>query len=495
MQAHFHALQAGDMNHYLNWSVRARIAEFLGAGPNGASAKAVYIASADEKSHQPSSPRALSELGTCLHDNLEIFRSLWDRESLLVDLDIGYINFDDAAQAYTGFERTFTLQEPLRKGIERALLSYGITPLHLLSGRGHHFLWRIRRNSVCFERLAGLERLPLALQQQYRRTYGPSGDIVDPALGKAFAGLGQVIEFFAAEMKRLSAPESEVPIELSAIEVGPGESGREMISFDISQYGDPLPTRYTRVAYSRHLRMPQWRGAIREEMSSDSPILFAIPLFEMNLSEALQAMHDPKAVIKLASYAPAKIPDCAEGTENLLNSYLSSNLALFHCDYYAEDPEPPERWPETYDRMDLDQLPSCTRFALENPNPLLLRPAYLRKTVLTLLSLGWHPRHISGLIRSRFERDFGWGNYWSNYDPTTRAEFFTRVFAGLVVANYDDLVDFNCCSAQEEKLCLQTNCQYNLERFKTSLLNRRAYGRLARRPFQRLFLPSPEARP
>jgi hypothetical protein len=209
----------------------------------------------------------------------------------------------------------------------------------------------------------------------------------------------------------------------------------------------------------------------------------------MNITEALQVMRDPKAVIALASYAPAKIPNCSEGTENLLNSYLSSDLAQFHSDFYANEPEPPKRWPETYDRIDFGQLPTCIQFFLQNPNELLLRPSIIRRVVITMLSLGWHPRHIAGLIQSRFEHDFGWGNYWNSYDPATKAEFFTRVFAGLVIGGYDDLIDFNCCSSQEQKICFQADCQDNLEQFRMSLLNRRTYGRLARRPFHGLFLP------
>ena len=282
----------------------------------------------------------------------------------------------------------------------------------------------------------------------------------------------------------------ELPIELSPIEVGPGKRGREMISFDISQYGDPLYARFTRTAYSRYIGVPEESGLITGEFDSSLPPLFVIPVYEMNITEAVHAMRDPKAVVALASYAPAKIPDCSDGTENLLNSYLSSDLAVFHCDFYAEGPEPSERWPETYDRMDMSQLPPCVRFLLENPNDLLLRPSSMRRVVLTLLSLGWHPRHISGLIQPRFERDFGWRNYWNSYDPATRADFFTRIFAGLVIAGYDDLIDFNCCSTQEQKICFQPDCQDNLERFRTSLLNRRTYGRLARQPFHQLFLPA-----
>jgi hypothetical protein len=477
------------MNHYANWAVRARIAEFLGVESNGSNPTAMSFTTADEETHVPRKALPFGHLSASLQHNLEIFRSLWDRESLLVDLHIEYVNFDFPAQPYIEFERTFLLQEPVKREIQQALLHYGIAPLHLLSGRGHHFLWRVRRASDCFTRLTHLARMPCSLRDRYDQRTSPSGEKIDHALGNAFIGLGRIIEYFAAEIKKRTAPMLRLPIELSAIEVGPGECGREMISFDISQYADPLYARFTRAAYSRYLNIPGKSDTTTDEAGSGLPPLFVVPLYEMNVSEALHVMRDPKAVIALASYAPAKIPDCSEATENLLNTYLASELAQFHCDFYAEDPDPSQRWPETYDRMDMSQLAPCVQFLLENPNDLLLRPSSLRRVVLTLLSLGWHPRHISGLLQSRFEHDFGERNYWNRYDPAIRAEFFTRVFAGLVIAGYDDLIDFNCCSSQEQKICLQSNCRDNLERFRTSLLNRRTYGRLARRPFHRLFLP------
>jgi len=477
------------MNHYTNWAVRARIAEFLGVEATGSNPSAMFFTTANEETNEPSQALSFGDLSTSLQRNLEIFRSLWDRDSLLVDLSIEYVNFDFPTQPYIEFERTFLLQEPVKREIQNALLHHGIAPLHLLSGRGHHFLWRVRRTSDCFNRLTHLGRMPASLRDRYDQRTLPSGERIDHALGDAFIGLGRIIEYFAAEIKKRTAPALKLPIELSAIEVGPGECGREMISFDISQYADPLYERVTRAAYSRYLKTPGTFDAPADQAGLNPSPLFVVPLYEMNVSEALHVMRDPTEVISLASYAPAKIPDCSDATENLLNSYLASELAQFHRDFYAEESDPPERWPETYDRMDMSQLAPCTQCLLESPNDLLLRPSSLRRVVLTLLSLGWHPRHISGLIQSRFEHDFGKRNYWSRYDPAIRAEFFTRVFAGLVIAGYDDLVDFNCFSTQEQKICSQLNCEDNLERFRTSLLNRRAYARLARRPFHRLFLP------
>ena len=68
----------------------------------------------------------------------------------------------------------------------------------------------------------------------------------------------------------------------------------------------------------------------------------------------------------------------------------------------------------------------------------------MRRIVAVSLSLGWHPRHIAGLIQSKLERDYAWGEIWEGYDPATSAEFYTLVFAGLALVRYDDLVDFNC---------------------------------------------------
>ena len=112
----------------------------------------------------------------------------------------------------------------------------------------------------------------------------------------------------------------------------------------------------------------------------------------------------------------------------------------------------------------------------------------MRRIVTVLLSLGWHARNIAGLIQSKFERDHAWGKIWEGYDPATRAEFYTRVFFGLVAAHYDDLVDFNCQSAREQQTCHFADCRENLQPFKQSLLDRRNHERLAGRPLHGLFL-------
>jgi len=106
-----------------------------------------------------------------------------------------------------------------------------------------------------------------------------------------------------------------------------------------------------------------------------------------------------------------------------------------------------------------------------------------------MFALGWHPRHIAGLIRSKYERDYGWGEQWLHYDPGSQADFYVRLFSGFFVAGRDELVDFNCQSNKEKQFCFDLDCSCNLAEFRESLLARRRHERLACGPFNRLFLP------
>ena len=174
----------------------------------------------------------------------------------------------------------------------------------------------------------------------------------------------------------------------------------------------------------------------------------------------------------------------------LAKAYLRSPLARFHNWFYSEEHDADALWPETYDLTPMDVLPPNVCYILKHPNDLLLRPGCVRLVVRAMLSLGWHPRHIAGLIRSKYERDYGWKDQWVGYDPATRADFYARAFTGEFVIGVDNLVDFNGKSAREEGLCFIEGCTDDLEPFRNSLLYRRKYERLACRPLNGLFLPN-----
>jgi len=434
-----------------------------------------YLTAGDTGSSHHRRPRPVSDLPALWEKELDISRSLWDRESFLIHLDIEYVNFDFPAEPYLKPERIFDLQRPVELTTEAVLSDYGIVSLHLLSGRGHHFVWRIRQNSRAFGRLMKLGHVSPTLEKLNAQPHAPNGECISAKLGAAFGGLGLVMEYLAHRIKEEAAPICDLPVELTAVEVGPGRSGREMISIDISEYGDPLSTRVIRVPFSYYLKPWQQRGCLGEEIVKKLPLMVLTPLPQMDSSSGLRVMRDVSQVVDLSRDTCVKIPDQTRATENLLTCYQRSSLKTFHDSFYAEEPEPPDKWPETYDRTPLEPLPFCARHILEHPNDLLLRPANVRRIVRVMLALGWHPRHIAGLIRSKFERDYKWGDRWKEYDAATRADFYTRIFSGLVVTGRDGLVDFNCQSAKEEKLCFVADCPFNLEQYKKSLLNRRTY--------------------
>jgi hypothetical protein len=474
--------------YYRDSNVRARIHEFLGATKDQ-EPSCEFVAAADESASPPFAPYSPRALNSFLDRGLEICRSLWDRDALVADFDIEFINFDNPAAVFLEPERVFAIQQPVVGAIERLLHEYCIEPLHVLSGRGHHFVWRVEQSSDEFEKLSALGRGPSSLWECETEVHPPNDRAVPIELARAFAGLGLVMEFLAHQVKQIAAPHTEIPVELTAVEVGPSKHGREMISIDISEYGDPLYSRTIRAPFSVYLKPWQQAWAFDVDTLAKLQPFFVVPLQGSNWPQGILAMRDSHLAVELAKHGSTRIPDGTFGTGQLLQHYNKSKLAKFHADFYSQEQHPATLWPETYDRQPLEILPACARVALEMPNDLLLRPAFIRRLVRVMLALGWHPRHIAGLICSKYRRDFAWTQF-VNVDPATRADFYTRVFAGLFAAGTDDLVDFNCVSAQDQGTCTFSNCGHNLLHFKTSALERRKHDKLAHRPFNRLLLPS-----
>jgi hypothetical protein len=476
------------INYYRDANVRTRILEFTGAGARDESS-CEFLAGSDADASPPFKSYLPAALNLLLNGGFEICRSLWARGALIADFDIEYVNFDNPAEAFLEPERIFAIQQLVERTIRQLLQVYGIAALPVLSGRGHHFIWRIERNSAVFRKLSEIGRGPPSLWALETELHSPNGRAVPIELARAFAGLGLVMEFLAHRVKQITAPLTQVPVELTAVEVGPSGHGREMISIDISEYGDPLYSRAVRVPFSVYLKPWQQPWAFASDVLTGLQPLFVIPSQGIDWRHGISIMRDHQLTADLAANTSTKIPDATRGTGKLLRDYQKSKLAKFHTFFYSQEQHPAELWPETYDRTPLEMLPACARVALEQPNDLLLRPARIRHLVRIMLALGWHPRHIAGLISSKYKRDFGWTQF-VNVDPATRADFYTRLFSGLFAAGTDDLVDFNCVSAQEEGTCTFSNCGFNLAHFRDSALERRAHDKLARRPFNRLLLSS-----
>jgi len=412
-------------NYYHQPAVRARMLEFLGADAAG-DFTAEYI-TADNTRAAEREPLLPWELATQLEAGRDICRSLADRDSLIAHLDIEYVNFDFPADVYLDPVRAFALQEPVEMAVHRILAHYGIEPLHILSGRGHHFVWRISRASKVFARLADAGR---ATQLHDSLLLRRRDGLDAPSITCAFAGLGLLMEFVARLVMKISERETVIPVEMTAVEPPPSRRGREMISLDLSEYADPLPMRTIRVPFSGYLKPWQQPQAIGEgNLPRIGPIIF-VTLDGTDLRHGLAAMRDPALAAEAAREATAVIPDHTNGTEHLLHHYLGSDLKAFHDHFHEAQHDDPRRWPDTYDHTPLDHLPTGAREALRHPNDLLLRPVGMQRVTNALLDHGWHPRHIAGLIRSKFERDYGWGAEWKDYSPALRADYYTRIFAG-----------------------------------------------------------------
>lgn len=476
------------IDFYRDANVRHRIREFVGTR-SGGSYSAEFVSASNETAPPPFIPYPARALELLLDNGFEICRSLWDHIALIADFDVEYVNFDNPAEAFVDPARVFAIQEPVAETIDRLLREYGIDALHVLSGRGHHFVWRIGKESAAFRKLAEIGRGPPSLWQVESEPHPPNGRVVPPEQARAFAGLGLVMEFLAHRVKQIAAPVTKIPVELTAVEVGPSEHGREMISIDVSEYGDPLYSRIMRVPFSVYLKPWQQPWGFSSDVLANLPPIFVVPLQGMDWKSGISAMRDPRAAADLASNSATTIPDGKGGMSGLLADYEKSKLAGFHAFFYSQEQHPVDLWPETYDRMQMEILPACARVALEQPNDLLLRPAFIRRLVRVMLAVGWHPRHIAGLICSKYRRDFNWTQF-VDVDPATRADFYTRVFTGLFMAGTDDLIDFNCVSGQEQGTCAFSGCGFNLLDFKKSALERRAHDKLAHRPFNRLLLSS-----
>ncbi len=434
---------------YTDPRVYRRFLEFLG-GDTEEEATAVYVTHADGCHFCVDCIEPVTRLRMLMDEGWDIDRSLLDRDFLLVHLDIEYVNDDSPAACYVSPERPFDLQQPVVDVIEEQLLECGISPLHLLTGQGHHFVWKIRKNSEALAQLLTL-----------KPKHCPAGGKI-PEKGlhlkelsgvweSAFHGLSLVMEYLAHRIKRTVALTSRVPVEITALNVGKGADGgqREMISIDISEYGDPLWTRVIRMPFSNYLK--PWKSGLADALgiAQSIPAIFTVPMHEIDMATALRVRNSAEQTRALAHRASVKIPEQSRGMQRLITDYMDSSLREFHEKYDSEPVGPDVEMSQV-----IDHVPPCAAHIIAHPNDLLLKPSGMRLVVRCLLALGGRPRQIAGMIARVFKDErYAWGDQWDSYSPEMRANFYTRLFAGQIATGLDESVDFNCVSTQEQGFC------------------------------------------
>ena len=460
-------------SYYGNNNVRDRLIEFAG-GFDGSGFTCAYFSQCDAEIYAEEALRHSTDLDWFLEQGKEVARSLCDSESLLVHLDVEYVNFDSPTEAFTDPVRAFEIQQPVVNVIEEVLLKWGVTPLHILTGQGHHFVWRIPHGSSPEKTLKKLAPKSAWMVRAYERSCHRAEIAGCRDLVRPFTGLGMVMEFFANEVKRIASERTPVPIDTTAVISGPWEYGkpREIVSLDISEYGDPIHSRMIRMPFTRYMKSQRtWINGLLDH-SHPLPEMFVLPLHEMNVHQALEIRQDEEAVVDLAKRASVHIPDESAGMSRLISDYMNSPLRDFHNTFYEEKQHPREHWGETYAQKEVFHLPPCVRDIVENPNDLLLKPAGMQMVVRSLLAEGWHPRHISGFIRYKFSDPTAcWEDSWDYYDPGLRAEYYTRLFAGQVATGVDRLIDYNCTSSQEKGMCRNAGGGCSLATFYNNLTN------------------------
>ncbi len=478
------------IDYYRHPAVAERMLEFCGQS-SADKATAIYV-SGTEGEPDPDAFEALpvTKLNELLERGSEIGRSLWDRKFLIADLDIDYENFDSAAEPYLDAARTFRILQPVVDAALGVLEASGIRPLHLIGGRGHHLVWAIRCDSTAFSQLARLGDIPPSLMALYNRKSLEYGQSIHPSLARAFAGMGMLLEFVAHRIFSMARPSCPVPIQLTAVEVGPSGGRREIVSLDISEYGDPLHLRHIRVPFSVYLKPRRLSWCLGEDGVRQLLPLLEIPMEGISMDEAVRARHDPEAALDLAKRSSVHIPDESEGSFNLIQEYKKSELARFHDDFYSCQVKRAAHAESASAVHDSEALPPCTRWILDHPNDWLLKPGGVQHVTRTLMSLGRHPREIAELIWTQYQGDFGWGDRWLRYDAAYRAIFYVRLFSGLIITGQDQLIDFNCVSHREKGYCAVGECNWNLVPYQQALITRRQHGRLDHRSVDRLLLES-----
>jgi hypothetical protein len=112
--------------------------------------------------------------GEVLDGGLDLFRSVWDRDSTLGVLDLEYANFKRPGEIFRRPREIFEKMEPVYRVVQKVFYRLNITPLAILTGQGYHFSFRVRQDSPAHRALEALGSLNVSVAAKYRQTGGRS---------------------------------------------------------------------------------------------------------------------------------------------------------------------------------------------------------------------------------------------------------------------------------------------------------------------------------
>ncbi len=456
---------------YKNPLIRHRLAQYCGGNSDVPDTfTAVYLVGVSEKmvregiSEEYFYSTDRKSFNWLLEKEVDLFRSVWDAENILGILDVEYFNLVHPADAYWKQERTYNSIEPVYQKLLALFQDFGINPLCIMTGQGYHFSFRVTSSSPVKKQLESLGKLESSLVGKYNSTHGKRVHKVKIEDGLAFDGMGRLLEYLGHRVfESLRKDYVGMPVVFTDTAIG---KNKEAISIDLSMYGDPVFMRDVRCPFSLYQKHKIFKCKFGESTSMAIPALITLPRYAPNLSELLNVRKSFDAAVNYAKTSDTTIPESSAGAERLINSYKRSELYKFHKYFDGAEHDHPEKWHCTYDRLDLSGLPPCVAHCIGEPNPNILRPTNLQTLTRVLMKQGWHPKHIAGLVRSKLERNYQWGPQWFKYDASTRANFYIRIFAGLIASGVDREEDLNCFSHGEKGYCWRPNCGFNLTNYK-----------------------------
>jgi len=459
---------------YRNPEVQKRIHEFCG----GEKFTCEYMVGfgetlAKKGYHRPIQlVTSIKEFHGLMENGLDLFRAVWDRKATLAVWDIEYFNLDTWLGLYRNQETYFELMEPSYLAIEELLGEYGIEHINDTTSSGYHLVSLIPFNSLVHRRLERIGCIEPTLEDKYalKAKKDHKRNRATPkkaALG--YSGIGRLHEYLSHKVIQRTRQTSPIPVTISDAAVRRKNRGREGMSMDITQYADPLFMRDIRTTFSTHQKHKVYIGRVGRDLATRMPLYATLPRNKLSHQELFSLRRDLGKAAEYAAECSGIIPDASAGWQRLISDYRKSRLFRFHRDFDSVEHYQRRRWKKQYLSLDLSNLPPCVAHPIRNANWSLLIPTNLQNICRVLYAIGWHPKHIGGMIRAHYELDLNWNTDWNKYDPSSRANFWARIYCGMIYAGTDTLEDFSCEAHQERGFCPCNWCGFRLKDYRNRL--------------------------
>jgi hypothetical protein len=191
----------GQVDFYKDSNVRERIAEYCGGREGDFWAfTAEYLVGYGELlckeglSQQGFLSTSKNGFFWILEKDLDIFRSVWDRQSMLSVVDVEYFNLDYPGEPYLYPEETFENLEPVYNAVLTVFHRLNIIPIVVMTGRGYDFTSRVAIGTKAEQKLEEIGRIEDSLAGKYATSSGRRYRSVSYSHGRVFDGMGRLME-------------------------------------------------------------------------------------------------------------------------------------------------------------------------------------------------------------------------------------------------------------------------------------------------------------